>query len=39
VGSVFVVRDGQVNRVVRYPGIADALAATDLDESHEKKSN
>jgi ketosteroid isomerase-like protein len=39
VGSVFVVRDGRVNRVVRYPGIADALAATDLDESHEKKSN
>lgn len=39
VGSVFVVRDGRVNRVVRYPDLADALSATDLDESHEKKSN
>jgi ketosteroid isomerase-like protein len=39
VGSVFVVRDGQVTRVVRYPDLADALGATDLDESHEKKSN
>jgi ketosteroid isomerase-like protein len=39
VGTVFVVRDGRVNRVVRYPDIADALDATHLDESHEKKSN
>ena len=39
VGSVFVVRDGRVTRVVRYPDLADALDATDLDESHEKKSN
>jgi ketosteroid isomerase-like protein len=39
VGSVFVVRDGQVTRVVRYPDLADALGATDLDASHEKKSN
>jgi ketosteroid isomerase-like protein len=39
VGSVFVVRDGQVTRVVRYPELADALGATNLDESHEKKSN
>ncbi len=39
VGSVFVVRDGQVKRVVRYPALADALGATNLDESHEKKSN
>ena len=39
VGSVFVVRDGRVNRVVRYPDIANALDAAHLDESHEKKSN
>jgi ketosteroid isomerase-like protein len=39
VGSVFVVRNGRVTRVVRYPDLADALGATDLDESHEKKSN
>jgi ketosteroid isomerase-like protein len=39
VASVFVVRDDQVTRVVRYPNLADALDATELDESHEKKSN
>jgi ketosteroid isomerase-like protein len=39
VGSVFVVRDGLVTRVVRYPNLTDALDATDLDESHENKSN
>lgn len=39
VASVFVVRDGRVNRVVRYPDIANALDAAYLDESHEKKSN
>ena len=39
VGSVFVVRDGRVTRVVRYPNLENALGATDLDESHEKKSN
>ena len=39
VGSVFVVRDGRVNRVVRFPDIANALDAAHLDESHEKKSN
>jgi ketosteroid isomerase-like protein len=39
VGSVFVVRDGRITRVMRYPDLADALNATDLDESHEKKSN
>jgi ketosteroid isomerase-like protein len=39
VGSVFVVRDGRVTRVVRYPELADALGATNLDESYEKKSN
>ena len=37
--SVFVVRDGRVMRVVRYPNLADALDATDLDESHENKSS
>jgi ketosteroid isomerase-like protein len=39
VGSVFIVRDGRVTRVVRYPNLEDALVATDLNESHEKKSN
>ena len=39
VGSVFVVRDSRVTRVVRYPNLADALDATDLDESHENKSS
>ena len=39
VGSVFVVRDGRVARVVRYPNLPDALDATDLGEPHEKKSN
>lgn len=39
VGSIFVVRDGRVTRVVRYPNLADALDATGLDESHENKSN
>lgn len=39
VSSFFVVRDGRVNRVVRYPDIADALDAAHLDESHEKQSN
>ena len=39
VRSVFVVRDGRVSRVVRYPDIAGALGAAHLDESHEKKSN
>jgi len=39
VGSVFVVRDGRVTRMMRYDDLAGALGATDLDESHEKKSN
>ncbi len=39
VSSVFVVRDGRVTHVMRYSDLADALGATDLDESHEKKSN
>lgn len=37
VSYVFVVHDGRVNRVVRYPDLADALSASGLDESHEKK--
>ena len=32
VASVFVVRDGRVARVIRHPGLADALRATGLDE-------
>lgn len=39
VGSVFVVRDGRITRVMRYPDLEGALNATDLDELHEKKSN
>lgn len=39
VGSVFVVRDDRVTRITRYPDLADALGATGLDESHEKKSS
>ncbi len=39
VGSIFIVRDGRVDRLVRYPNLKDALSATNLDESHEKKSN
>ena len=39
VGSVFVVRDSRVTRVVRYPDLAAALDAAHLDESHEKRSN
>ena len=37
--SVFVVRDGRIARVVRYPDLADALSATGLDESHETSSD
>jgi ketosteroid isomerase-like protein len=36
VGSVFVVRDSRVTRVVRYPDLAAALDAAHLDESYEK---
>jgi len=39
VGSGFVVRDGLVSGVVRYPNLEDALGVTALDESHEKKPN
>jgi ketosteroid isomerase-like protein len=35
--SVFVVRDGLVASVVRYPGVAEALRVADLDESHERR--
>ena len=37
VGSVFVVQDGLVSRVVRYPDLASALLAAGLDESHEPR--
>jgi ketosteroid isomerase-like protein len=39
VGSVFVVRDSLITRVVRYLDLAAALDAAHLDESHEKNSN
>lgn len=35
VASVFVVRDGLVARVVRYPDLASALLAADMDEDDE----
>jgi ketosteroid isomerase-like protein len=38
VASVFVVRDGLVTSVVRYPGLAEALLAADLDESQARES-
>ena len=38
VGSVFVVRDDQIVRVVRYPDLDGALRAVDLDASHEIQS-
>ena len=34
VASIFVVRDGLVRSVVRYPGLAEALRAANLDERH-----
>jgi ketosteroid isomerase-like protein len=37
VASVFVVCDGLVASVVRYPDVADALRAANLDESHERR--
>src|SRR5215212_5823253 len=37
--SVFVVRDDQILRVVRYPDLADALRAVNLDESYEIRSD
>ena len=39
VGSVFIVRDDQIVRVVRYPDLASALRAVNLDESHETRSD
>jgi ketosteroid isomerase-like protein len=35
VGSVFVVRDGRVARVMRYEDLAGALQAANIDGSHE----
>ena len=37
VGSIFVVRDGRVSRVMRYPDLASALLAAGLDESYETR--
>ena len=34
VASIFVVRDGLVTSVVRYPGLAEALREANLDERH-----
>jgi ketosteroid isomerase-like protein len=34
VASIFVVRDGLVTSVVRYPGLAEALRAANLDEKN-----
>jgi hypothetical protein len=36
VASVFVVDDGLVRSVVRYPDLASALRAANLDEAHER---
>ena len=36
VASVFVVSDGLVTSVVRYPDLASALRAANLDMSHER---
>jgi ketosteroid isomerase-like protein len=38
VASVFVVSDGLVSSVVRYPDLASALRAANLDASHERSS-
>jgi len=38
VASVFVVNDGLVKSVVRYPDLASALRAANLDEAHERRS-
>ena len=34
VASIFVVQDGRVAGVLRYPSLADALGSANLDESH-----
>ena len=36
VASVFVASDGLVTSVMRYPDLASALRAANLDESHER---
>ena len=38
VASVFVVSDGLVTSVVRYPDLGSALRAANLDASHERSS-
>lgn len=38
-GSVFVVRDYRIARVMRYPSLTDAMSAANVDESHEIRSN
>jgi hypothetical protein len=38
VASVFVVRDDLATSVVRFPDLASALRAANLDESHERSS-
>lgn len=35
VASVFIVRDGRIVSVLRYPGLAEALRAANLNESYE----
>ena len=35
VASVFLVHDGLVTSVVRYPGLAEAIRAVDFDETRE----
>jgi ketosteroid isomerase-like protein len=37
VASAFMVRDGVVTTVVRYPNLAEALLASDLDQSQETR--
>ena len=39
VASVFVVSDGLVTSVVRYPDLTSALRAASLDASHERSSD
>jgi ketosteroid isomerase-like protein len=39
VASVFVVSDGIVTSVVRYPDLTSALRAANLDASHERSSD
>lgn len=39
VASVFVVRDDKIARVVRYPDLAEALRAVNLDGSYETRTD